>query len=168
MSVYTELDLRKMKGQALKDTWHSMIGKPAGLKNTTGLSNSEEILQAILKGQSDPEFVKQFGTRVKPSEQTQEVDMPPKAKVKDTERVKPGPKPKAVSAKKSLAVESTELPQTISIVHRIRVHKLVVDDEVYFLDASTQKVYTAVDNRPGPFLGIWNPETRSVEPQEDS
>ena len=52
---YTYEMLKQMKGQAVKDVWHAMIGKPAGLKNTTGLKNTEEIIQAILNRQANPE-----------------------------------------------------------------------------------------------------------------
>lgn len=157
--MYTELDLRKMKGQALKDTWHAMIGKPAGLKNTTGLANSEEILQAILKGQDDPEFLQRFGGRAKPVETKSLPDMPPKQPKK--------PKLANVqqASKKMLAVESTELPETVLSVVRIRVRKLLLENEVYFLDPSTNKVYTAIDGRPGQTCGTWDPERRTISPE---
>jgi len=158
--MYTELDLRKMKGQALKDTWHAMIGKPAGLKNTTGLANSEEILQAILKGQEDPEFLKRFGGRAKPVETKSLPDMPPKErKPKQNEIVIPK------SSKKIAAVESTDLPETVLSVVRIRVHRLIINDQPYFLDSSTNKLYAVVDGRPGELCGRWNPETHSMIPE---
>ena len=81
--LYTSEMLRQMKGQAVKDIWHSLIGKPAGIKNTTGLRNSEEIIQAILKGQQDPAFLQTFGYRApkpKPETVVEEESMPPKEK----------------------------------------------------------------------------------------
>jgi hypothetical protein len=159
-TFYTELDLRKLKGQALKDTWHAMIGKPPGLKNTTGLANSEEILQAILKGQEDPDFLKRFGGRAKPVEAKSLPDMPPK------ERKKPVPKKTSgVPLKKAMAIESMDLPEIVESVVKIRVHKLVLEDQVYFLDSSTQKVYTVVEGRPGQLCGTWDPETRFITPE---
>jgi hypothetical protein len=171
-ATYSYDQLKMMRGQAVKDVWHSMIGKPAGIKNTTGLKNGEEIIQAILKGQETPEFLKSFGVRApKHEEQVETKEMPPK------EKKKPGPKPKAkpaVAAPKppssqtqtqtqTQAYESTEIPLSPQEVTRIVVRKLIVDDSQYFLDAKTNKLYSVVEERPGALCGTWNPETREAD-----
>jgi hypothetical protein len=168
-ATYSYEQLKQMKGQAVKDVWHAMIGKPAGIKNTTGLKNGEEIIQAILKGQETPEFLKSFGVRApKHEEQEQTKEMPPK------EKKKPGPKPKVKPAVQSVAVpkplsfqtqayESTEIPLIPQEVTRIVVRKLIVDDSQYFLDAKTNKLYSVVEGRPAALCGTWNPETREVD-----
>ena len=167
--IYTELELRKLKGQALKDVWHAMIGKPAGLKNTTGLKNSEEIIQAILLGQSKQEYIKQITGRQHtplPPEETKEEEMPPK------EKKKPGPKPKPKSNPiivpavtgpvKIHAVESMDPIQKKIEVERIQVRKLHVGDDEYFLDKKTMNLYTVDNNRPGILCGQWNPDTKEI------
>ena len=167
---YTYESLKQMKGQAVKDIWHAMIGKPAGIKNTTGLRNSEEIMQAILKGQSDPEFLKTFGMRPpKPKEEVQEEQetepMPPKKK--------PGPKPKLSNPlvvpvpqrpKGLLAVESNEVPLVPQDVIRRSFRKFHVDDTLYFLEPSTNQVFSVVDNKPGVLVGTWDASERAVIP----
>ncbi len=170
MSVPTPTyeSLKQMKGQAVKDIWHAMIGKPAGIKNTTGLRNSEEIIQAILKGQSDPEFLKSFGVRPpKPKEELreeQEIEsMPPKKK--------PGPKPKLsnpivlpiVQRPKGIAaVESNAPPLVPQDVIRRSFRKFHIDDTLYFLEASTNQVFSVIDNKPGALVGVWDADERMV------
>jgi len=157
--LYTELDLRKMKGQALKDTWHALIGKPPGLKNTTGLRNSEEIVQAILNAQADPNF-----RPVKEPDQAEVESMPPK------ERKKPGPKPKPPppvvepprSPSQVQAVETTELPLTQVEVKRIRLKKLKVGETQYYLEEETLRVYEIQGRTPGEWIGTWDPTTQAV------
>ncbi len=157
--LYTELDLRKMKGQALKDTWHALIGKPPGLKNTTGLRNTEEIVQAILKAQADPNF-----RPVKEPDPAEVEPMPPK------ERKKPGPKPTPPGVetpvpKRSqtpLAVESNELPLSQIEVKRIRLKKLKVGATEYYLEEETLRVYEIQGRTPGDCIGTWNPTTQEV------
>ncbi len=169
MPSYTYDSLQKMKGQAVKDIWHAMIGKPAGIKNTTGLRNSEEIIQAILKGQEEPEFLQTFGLRSpKPKEEVREEqekeDMPPK------EKKKPGPKPKPTNAtvtpvvrpKGIVAVESNEIPIVPQEVIRRSLRKLHVGDASYFLDASTNELFALVENKPGGIVGLWDPEERML------
>ena len=162
IQIYSELDLRKMKGQALKDTWHALIGKPPGLKNTTGLRNSEEIVQAILRAQADPNF------RPAKEPARAEVDlMPPK------EKQKPGPKPKPKPAVSSppppprppqsiQAVESTELPLTQIGVKRIRLKKLQIGQIQYYVEDETQRVYEIQGRTPGDCIGTWNPTTQTL------
>lgn len=178
--IYTELDLRKLRGQAIKDIWHSMIGKGPGIRNTTGLKNTDEIIQAILQGQENPEFLKQRTTnplKHKADESIELEEMPPKQK--------PGPKPKqkgpvalsdtaahrimasSVAACSStrpavVAVESTEAPLTNIEVNRIKVRKLYVDNTLYFLDVEKNNVYS----RPGVLYGHWNAETKTLSALE--
>ncbi len=172
MSVpsYTYTSLKQMKGQAVKDIWHAMIGKPAGIKNTTGLRNSEEIIQAILKGQSDPEFLKTFGVRApKPKEEIEEEQetepMPPKKK--------PGPKPKLSNPivvpvfqrpRETVAVESNEVPLVPQEVIRRSFRKFHVDDALYFREASTNQLFSVVDNKPGVLVGTWEAGERTILP----
>jgi hypothetical protein len=167
MQSYTELDLRKMKGQALKDVWHSMIGKPVGLKNTTGLKNSEEIVQAILQGQANTEFLEPYKVREgkhKAVEPEHVEPMPPK------EKKKPGPKPKSsVQAVqptvpvRAVAVESMETPLSGVFVERIKLRKLHVNEQQYYLDAESKKVFAVeASGKPGSCVGMWNPITRAV------
>jgi hypothetical protein len=168
-AMYSETVLKQMKGQAVKDVWHAMIGKPAGIKNTTGLKNSDEIIQAILEAQQHPEFLQSY--KVKDSKQIvprEPVEMPPKS----GEKKKPGPKPKpnpmTVSAPLEKrptvlqAYESTEAPIRPSEIVRISVKKLHIGDTLYFLDSKTNKVYKEIDGKPGPLCGVWNVETRSI------
>lgn len=163
--LYTELDLRKMRGQALKDTWHALIGKPPGLKNTTGLRTSEEILQAILKAQADPTFRPHpSGGVFKESDQAEVESMPPK------EKKKPGPKPKPPSPgtepprtpPRLQAVESTELPLTRLEVKRIRLQTLKVGSTDYYLEEDTLRVYEIQGRTPGEWIGTWNPTTQEL------
>lgn len=168
MQSYTELDLRKMKGQALKDVWHSMIGKTAGLKNTTGLKNSEEIVQAILQGQANAEFLEPYKLREgkhKAIEPENVEPMPPK------EKKKPGPKPKSnpvvqpLGPTRTMAVESMETPISGVFVERVKLHKLHVNEAQYFLDAESKKVFAVEGGgKPGQCIGVWNPITRVVSP----
>jgi len=154
---YSASDLKNMKGQALKDHYHSLIGKPAGLKNTTGLRNTDEIIEAVLR---------LYGEGVKPSQTTAE-EMPKE------ERKKPGRKPK-VSApvvqatpavqSETRAIESTELPLRNVEVVTIRVKAIEVGDILYFLDSKTNKVYaSSSDRRPTRYVGQWKEETQSIE-----
>jgi hypothetical protein len=154
--LYSELDLRRLKGQALKDVWHSMIGKPAGLKNTTGLKNSEEIIQAILEKQSE-EIV------------SSPVEMPPKPKEVKPKETKPKEvKPKEVKPKegrskekiKVLAIESAEAPLEIVDVVRIAVVKRVVEGVEYYIEKDTNKVFSVKD---GQLQGIWDSESNTIQ-----
>ena len=162
--LYTELELRKLKGQALKDVWHAMIGKEPGLKNTTGLKNSEEILQAILLGQVNKDYLSQFTGRQphkhiqRTVEEETSVEMPPKKpKVKANPIVV-----SQVLPVKTMAVESMDLIEKHIEVHRIALKKLHIGDTSYFVDKATQTVYSIDNNRPGTILGKWNPETKSI------
>lgn len=164
--LYTELELRKLKGQALKDVWHAMIGKEAGLKNTTGLKNSEEILQAILLGQANKDYLSQFTGR-QPHKQVQRtleeeaipVEMPPKKSKVNTNPIVVPQQPVAV---KPMAVESMEPIQRQIQVERISLKKLHLGETSYFVDKATQTVYSIENNRPGTILGKWNPQTKSI------
>lgn len=159
---YSASDLKNMKGQALKDHYHSLIGKPSGLKNTTGLKCSAEIIEAVLR---------LYGEGAKPSQTTAE-EMPKE------ERKKPGRKPKVTvspvvqpsatvkpqTPTETLAIESTELPLRNVEVVTIPVTPLQLRETLYFLDSKTNKVYAStVDRRPGQYMGHWNEETRCVE-----
>jgi hypothetical protein len=167
-AIYTETVLKQMKGQAVKDVWHAMIGKPPGIKNTTGLKTTEEIIQAILQGQQNPDFLKPY--TLKDSKQVtprEPVEMPPKSGEKKKPGPKPKPKPLIVSAPPSKptqlqAYESTEAPIRPSDIVRISVKKLYVDDTLYFLDSKTNNLYKEIDGKPGPLCGVWNVETRSI------
>ena len=164
VQIYSELDLRKMKTQALKDVWHALIGKPPGLKNTTGLRTSEEILQAILKAQADPTF-----RPAKEPDRAVVESMPPK------EKKKPGPKPKPPSVDPVpvvsmtpqtpaavQAVESTELPLAQVEVKRIRLKKLMLGQTQYYLEEETFRVYEIQGRTPGDCIGTWNPTTQEL------
>jgi hypothetical protein len=169
--IYTELEIRKLKGQALKDVWHEMIGKPPGLRNVTGLNSIEEIVQAILQGQADPVYLSRFTKRQhKQKEEESVVEMPPK------ERKKPGPKPKVkvntnpivlpVASPGTLriqAVESMDAPQKNIEVEKILLRKLHIGSETYFLDKASNTVYVMEANHPGSICGTWNPVTRTLE-----
>ena len=163
-TVYTYDMLKQMKGQAVKDIWHAYLGKPAGLKNTTGLRNSEEIIQAILKVQTDPDFLAKLSQRTpkqkEESEVEQEVEMPPKKK-QNTLVI---PKPTQPVVKKSgiLAIESSDIPIVASEVKKIMLRKLHVDDQSYFIDINSKELYAIVDTKPGPLVGKWDAETRSI------
>jgi hypothetical protein len=189
MSHYSYETLTQMKGQAVKDLWHSMIGKPPGLKNTTGLRNTEEILQAILKAQEDPTFsakfkgqgiegqarpTRAFEGQARPTRAPKQMlEVPPDMKdPKPTEKKKPGPKPKGkplvippvVSPVRIGAIESTEIPIVPSDVQKIHVRKLYLGDASYFLNPKTKQLYAVVDGKPGVLCGIWNAEARTVQP----
>jgi hypothetical protein len=166
-ATYSYEQLKAMRGQAVKDVWHSMIGKPPGIKNTTGLKNGEEIIQAILEGQRNPEYLKTFGVRPPKQEKQEETkEMPPKQK----EKKKPGPKPKEKTApilvvaqqKQTLAYESNVMPLVPQEVKRIAVRKLFVGEAQYFVETKTNKLFTIVDGRPGCVCGSWNPQSRQV------
>ena len=176
-AIYTESSLKQMKGQAVKDIWHGMIGKPAGIKNTTGLKNGDEIIRAILEGQQNPEFLRKFLMRApKQTLAVEEKEMPPKPGKTETtvEKKKPGPKPKAsntlvtpvVPKKVSQlqAYESTDIPVKPSEITRISVKKLFVGDTMYFLDSKTNNLYENAENKPGTLCGRWCAETRSIHP----
>lgn len=170
MSHHTYESLRTLKGQAIKDIWHAKIGKPAGLRNVTGLKSMEEIIQAILKAESEEGFVKSFRMRP-PKQGLQEAvaveKMPPKGK--------PGRKPKPkniaepqrpqsqiVASVPSQAYETTEIPLKVEEVIRVVVRKLIVEGTEYFLESKTNKVYSSVNGRPGHEYGMWNPETHEI------
>lgn len=149
--MHTELELRRMKGQAIKDIWHAMIGKGPGIKNTTGLKTTDDVIHAILKYQEDPDCLKY--KEMVPSD----IDpMPPKKK--------PGvSKEKQEGGVKVEALESTELPILVSEVIRSSVHTLYIKGVKYFLDSKQKIVYTSLDNRPGEVYGSWDPETRTIQ-----
>lgn len=148
--MYTSEILHSMKGQAIKDIWHGMIGKPPGLKNTTGLKNTEEIIQAILKAQETSPVVSQVTLQT--------------PKVVEPSRVEAsmGPKKQVPKKTSTLALESTELPLSGVEVQRVTLRKLHLEHISYFLDPETNNLYTIQDNRPGSLCGSWNPETRKV------
>jgi hypothetical protein len=173
MSLHTYESLSKLRGQAVKDIWHAKIGKPAGIKNTTGLKSIEEIIHAILKAETDESFVQSF--QVRPLKQgfqepVELEEMPPKPK--PVEKKKPGPKPKpkpvavqpqGVTAPVPLqAYETTEIPLKVDEVVRVIVRKLIVGDMEYFLETKTNKVFGSVNGRPGNECGTWNVESREV------
>jgi hypothetical protein len=157
---YTSEMLHQMKGQAVKDAWHSMIGKPAGIRNTTGLKSMEDIIQAILKAQEDPDFLNGFYQKTPKQEVCKPLVelMPPKKKL--VLSVKPPPKPSATHYQ---AIESTEIPLVASEVKRISVRKLHLDNESYFLDPTTNELYSIQDNKPGVICGIWDAETKTIQ-----
>ena len=169
MSQHSYESLRRLKGQEVKDIWHAKIGKPAGLRNVTGLKNMEEIIQAILKAESDECFLKGFRTRAPKHEHPEDLavePMPPKAK--------PGRKPKAkvvtnlqstpqvTTAVVPQAYETTEIPLKVEEVVRVVVKKLIVEGVEYFLETNTKKVFVSVNGRPGHEYGIWDPESRQL------
>ena len=188
--AYTELDLRKLKGQILKDVWHSMIGKEAGIKNTTGLKNSEEILAAILKGQDDPLFLEPFKKvrqlPYKGKEADPVVEMPNHLEPKDSgetktqtqtqtqqqthakkEPQKRGPKLKPSKVHvhvhvPSQAIESTDLPLQTRDVEKKKVKRFHIGSTLVFIELETNTVYEAIGNTPGSPCGLWNPETRQI------
>ncbi len=171
LSHYSYEALTQLKGQAVKDLWHSMIGKPPGLKNTTGLRNNEEILQAILKGQEDPGFCAGFGGQGRPTRAPKQMtEVSPDMKdSKPIEKKKPGPKPKVkpivpplVSPVRIGAIESTEIPLVPSDVQKIHLRKLHIGDASYFVEPKTKQLYAVVDGKPGPLCGTWQTETRTV------
>ena len=145
---YTYELLKQMKGQALKDTWHAMIGKPAGLKNTTGLKSTEDIIQAILNTQGNP----------KPQEtrSIEAVEMPPKKNQR--RKVAPVSLPK----RDIHAVESAEIPIRCLEVKRHRVHLLHLGDQQYFVDNDTNQLFTIVEGKPGSSCGHLDRETQTI------
>lgn len=159
--IYSEVELRRLKGQAVKDIWHAMIGKPPGLKNTTGLKSGEEVIQAILQMQDDPLLLR----TPKPllSKPVKEKEMPPRKKPGPKPKLPPPPPPPVSVPGKLRAVETMDPPLSISTVTRICVHKLCVKDTWYYLDSKTQTVYECLENRPGERLGVWNPETKTLQ-----
>lgn len=167
-TLYTELELRKLKGQALKDVWHAMIGKEAGVKNTTGLKNSEEILQAILKGQANPEFLEPFKVKrqIHKAEETPKVEEMPEEKKKRGPKPKPKvvvpPPPQTISPQ---AVESKEKPCEVSDVIRYSFYTLHFNDHQYYVDRQTKSIFENIQGKPGKVLGIWNSETKQITPQ---
>jgi hypothetical protein len=166
-ATYSYEQLKQMRGQAVKDVWHAMIGKPAGIKNTTGLKNGEEIIQAILEAQKNPESLKTVPVRPPKQveqEQEQPKEMPPKS-----DKKKPGPKPKVSAAPQPVqrtgpfvAYESVGIPIVPVETKRICVKKLFVDDTLYFLESKTNTLYASIDGRPGSICGLWDPQTRHV------
>ena len=174
-AIYTQDTLKLMKGQAVKDIWHAMIGKSPGIKNTTGLKNGEEIIQAILEGQRDPEFLQKFVLRApKQSVEVEKKEMPTKSgNTEEVEKKKRGPKPKAkeilvsppvmVRVGQVQAYESPDIPIRPSDITRISVKKLFVGDTLYFLETKTNKLFTCVEGKPGTCCGSWNPQTREVQ-----
>lgn len=154
--MYSYEILAKMKGQAVKDIWHSMIGKEQGIRNTTGLKSMNEVIQAILQGQEDPIFLEKFRGRA-----------PKHVSVEKEEETMPGkknPNPIVVPSttkKTVLAVESEEYPMQVS-VQRFVVKKLIVGDREYFKDKDTHEVFAVENGRPGQRLGKWSAETRSI------
>jgi len=156
--LYSELDLRRLKGQALKDVWHGMIGKPAGLKNTTGLKNSEEIIQAILEKQSEEIVLSPVEMPPKPKEvKVKEV----KVKEVKVKEVKVNQK-KQVEVKGSslLAVESAEAPLEVVDVVRIAVVKRNVEGVEYYIEKETNKVFSVKDGQP---QGVWDSDSNSIQ-----
>ncbi len=158
-AMYSYDMLTKLKGQAVKDIWHAMLGKGAGIKNTTGLKYTEDIIQAILKAQEDPGFLQSF----KASKTT---DPKPQVVEKEEESMprKKNPNPIIVPVPKKTvqAVESDALPQKNVEVRRVVVAKLIVGENEYFKDKETQQVYSMENGRPGQLLGVWDPQTRSI------
>ncbi len=161
--MYSYDMLTKLKSQAVKDIWHAMLGKEAGIRNTTGLKNMEEIIQAILKAQENPEFVLTFKqkpvkieTDLKPEVVNKEEEVMPRQK-------NPNPIIVPIQTKKAVqAVESNVSPQKNVDVRRVVVAKLIVGNDEYFKDKETQQVYSVENGRPGQLLGVWNPQTRSI------
>ncbi len=158
---YTELDLRKLKGQELKDVWHKMIGKEAGIKNTTGMKTTEDILQAILKGQSDPSFLTPFQKVRQASESSHKakVESPVgKPMPKSGESKRRGGEPKVVPQ----AFESMTPPLKAECIEKRMVKKLHLGSDLVFLDPLTNIVYEAIANTPGVRCGTWDPELREI------
>lgn len=152
--MYSYEVLVQMKGQAVKDIWHAMIGKEPGIRNTTGLKTMEEVIQAILQAQQDPMFKGKAPKQV--SVEKKEESMPRR---KNT-IVTPSTVKKTIQA-----VESEEYPQKVEI-KRVLLNKLIVGDQEYYKDKETQEVYSIENNRPGQRLGVWNVKTRSINLQQ--
>lgn len=161
--VYSEVELRRLKGQALKDIWHGYVGKPAGLKNVTGLHSTEEILQAILTAQENPLYVSLFKARS--SKQSTPVD-PERKEMGKKKQVPPlPPPPQSSSCSTPRAIESTAEPKKIQMVERICVHRLTLASGSYFLDPKTNLVYRDADGKPGDRYGSWDPERKTLTPE---
>ena len=156
---YTYEMLSKMKGQAIKDIWHAMIGKPPGLRNTTGLKTSEDIIQAILKRQEE--------LCGKPLKQAflelEEESMPPKRKGNPIIL----PAPLTVSKKSILAVEGWDAPLKKIEVTQKKVRRLFLGSTQYFIEKETNKIYNGESHFPGQLLGLWNSESKTIEPYEE-
>lgn len=155
--MYSELDLRKIKGQALKDIWHAMIGKEAGLKNTTGMKTTDDIIAAILKGQEDPQFLEPF--------QKGRVSREPTHKAKlETPLVQMPPKSGELKKKAVVpqAFEEMTPPIKAEGIEKCKVKKLHIGSDLVFLDPATNVVYEAIANTPGARCGLWNPETKEL------
>jgi hypothetical protein len=161
-----------------------MIGKEAGIKNTTGLPNGEAILQAILKGQADPTFLEPYKVRRathKAEDATPTKEMPKteeKTKSVETkEQKKRGPKPKPKANPNpivipsapvaTLAVETMQSPLQVSDVNQYSVHTFNVQGTEYFVDKVTKKLFEKVNGYPGKLVGIWNAESKQIQPYED-
>jgi hypothetical protein len=175
---YTELELRKLKGQALKDVWHLMIGKEAGIKNTTGLPNGEAILQAILKGQANPDFLEPYKvkrTRHKAEEKPEVEEMPKPQETKEVKKRGPKPKPKVnpnpiclpPTSVEAQAVESSETPLQVSNVVKYSIYTLIVGEQEYFVDRESKKIFEKINRYPGKLLGVWNAQTKQILPYEE-
>lgn len=164
-TIYTLEMLKQMKGQAVKDVWHSMIGKPPGIKNTTGLRNSEEIIQAILKGQADPEYRKTFTQRAPKPQADPIPEEETMGRKKKVEIVVNPIVPPTVRKHGIHAIESTDIPLCPGEVVRKHLRKLHVGEVSYFLDVQTKELYSIVENKPGFLCGIWNAEERQITSQ---
>lgn len=86
----------------------------------------------------------------------------------NSQKKKPGPKPKAnplvlPQTVPFQAVESTELPLTRIEVKRILVHKLTISTTEYFRSRDDKKLYTVVNGKPGVFCGYWNEELQVID-----
>ena len=154
---YTELDLRRLKGQALKDTWHDMIGKPPGLKNVTGLHSLEEIIQAILQKQSEREEC--LSEEIRPI--FVEVAMPPKAAPRpQKEKAEKAAKPIKKKVTNLLAIESMEEPlEVLEVIRRIVQPKTIQGHE-YYVEKDSNNVYTI---KTGEYQGVWKEELESIQ-----
>lgn len=154
--MYSYDILTKMKGQSVKDIWHSMIGKEEGIRNTTGLKTMEDVIHAILKAQEDPLFLNEFKEKA-PKHSVVEKEEECMGRKKNPNVIVIPPKIK----KTVQAVESNELPFKTEVRHVV-VKKLIVGSVEYFKDKETNEVYSIENNRPGQRLGLWNAETRSI------
>lgn len=154
--MYSYEMLAKMKGQAVKDIWHSMIGKEAGIRNTTGLKTMEEVIQAILKAQEDPSIVKNLPQKA-PKQVMVEREEEPMVRKKNPNPIIIPPSKKTIQA-----VESNEIPLTNIEIKRVVVKKLIIGDVEYFKDKETNEVFSVENGRPGQRVGVWNPTTRTI------
>lgn len=157
--MYSYELLSKMKGQSVKDIWHSMIGKEEGIRNTTGLKTMEDVIQAILKGQEDSGFLEQFREKRTPKHSVVEKEEESMGRTKQKHT---NPIVVSSSVKKTVeAVESNELPFQTEVKHVV-VKKLIVGNLEYFKDKETNEVYSVDNGKPGQRLGVWNSATRSI------